>query len=230
MSAWQAAGAGSVQLPGLHFLSFSVSMSPLPLANTHSHKHRRARRPHPARTLLLIGARSAFSFYLLIFPPSQEVDFFWRREWRWTGRLTRGSGGSCVMASLPGRGWWYERSLFSFRSHRVWKSGNRVWVKVNFLQAAIKHQVFFLSGLLFWPSFCWCGMTSIASLLVFALGRSFHLIDRCSVICVWFVLNYYSWSTLIGRLQKWKTLINNLNYTLRVCSLGSEPLTFMLRT
>lgn len=58
----RAAGAGSVwlQLPGLHFLAFSMSKSSLPLANTYSHKHRHACWLHPARTLLLIGACCAF--------------------------------------------------------------------------------------------------------------------------------------------------------------------------
>ncbi|KAL1278760.1 hypothetical protein QQF64_025433 [Cirrhinus molitorella] len=109
MAGRRAAGAGSVclQLPGLHFLAFSVSKSSLPLANTYSHKHRHACWLHPARTLLLIGARSAFFFLFINFlrHPRKRISSGRRaREWRWTGSMTQGSGGSCVMTSLPGRG------------------------------------------------------------------------------------------------------------------------------
>uniref|UniRef100_A0A8C2F8V8 Nuclear factor 1 n=1 Tax=Cyprinus carpio TaxID=7962 RepID=A0A8C2F8V8_CYPCA len=56
-----------------------MSKSSLPLANTYSHKHRHACWLHPARTLLLIGARSAIFFlFINFFPPSQEEDFFWQ--------------------------------------------------------------------------------------------------------------------------------------------------------
>ncbi|XP_073713794.1 nuclear factor 1 X-type-like isoform X15 [Misgurnus anguillicaudatus] len=76
MSVWQAAGVGLIrlQLAGLHFLTFSVSMSSLSVSLTHTHTNTGI---HADRTLLLIGACRTFSFYLLIFPPSQEEDFFW---------------------------------------------------------------------------------------------------------------------------------------------------------
>lgn len=79
---WQAGGwrcSVWLQLPGLHCLAFSMSKSSLPLANSYSHKHRHACWLHPARTLLLIGARSAIFFlFIIFFPPSQEEDFFWQ--------------------------------------------------------------------------------------------------------------------------------------------------------
>lgn len=70
----------------------------------------------PARSSWLVLALRS-SFYLLIFfrHPRKRISSGRRaREWRWIGSMTQGSGGSCVMTSLPGRGWWYDHTLFLF--------------------------------------------------------------------------------------------------------------------